>query len=304
MIRANKLEQYMERCEKMDRPITAEMFLTDYCNLKCGYCRYSNDSGKYMHFNDFVIYAEKLIQMGVRGIILTGGGEPTLNPEFSKITEWLERNDVSYGINTNLCKQIFCKANFVKVSIDTGDAERYEKLRGRNKLQDVLNHLCDLIEYKKRGSFNMKIGVQCVAANRERDIISFYDAVKGFDVNYIYIRPIEGIGRTGLSKETVKELLPIEEDKRIVVSYKFDLVDYTAPWCLANWSVITVDVDGNVPYCCHRPNEIVGHVLDLDIMAAKKFHHVDVRRCEKPCRLSGANKYMEDLQRERDIDFV
>lgn len=30
MIRDNKLAQYYERCEKMDKPITAEIFLTDY----------------------------------------------------------------------------------------------------------------------------------------------------------------------------------------------------------------------------------------------------------------------------------
>lgn len=295
----------MERCEKKNLPITAEMFLTDYCNLSCGYCRYTNNSGKYMHFNDFVAYATRLVQMGVRGIILTGGGEPTLNPEFDKITGWLERNGISYGINTNLCQQLFCKANFIKVSIDTGDSDRYAKLRGKDKLQDVLNNLRNLIECKKRGSFNMKIGVQCVAANRESDIISFYDVVKGFDVDYIYIRPVESTGNAkGLSKDAILELLPVSEDKRIVISYKFDLLEYVAPWCLANWSVITVDVDGYVPYCCHRPNDIVGHVLDLNIMENKIHFHVDVRKCEKPCRLSGANKYLDGLRMERDIDFV
>lgn len=101
-----------------------------------------------MQFNDFVAYATRLVQMGVRGIILTGGGEPTINPHFSKITDWLERNEIPYGLNTNLVNEVLCNANFVKVSIDAGDKERFKAIRGKDKLDDVINHLRDLIEYK------------------------------------------------------------------------------------------------------------------------------------------------------------
>lgn len=303
MIRGNKLEQYMERCEKKDRPITAEVFLTDYCNLKCNYCRYANKSGKYMQFTDFVAYATRLVQLGVRGFILTGGGEPTLNPEFRKISEWLERNGIPYGINTNLVHEVLCHPNFIKVSIDAGTRERYKAIRGVDKLDDVLHHLRDLIEYKKRGGYEMRIGVQCVAANNIDDVKTFYEATKEFDVDYIYIRPVEAHEHIGMSLDEVKKTLPAD-DKRITYSFKYGLLDYQPAWCIANWSVITVDVDGNVPYCCHRPKEIVGHVLDLNIMEKKKNHHVDMRKCEKPCRLSGANKFLEDSGKERDIDFV
>lgn len=303
MIRANKLEQYFERCEKMDRPITAEIFLTDYCNLKCNYCRYAHNTGKYMQFNDFVAYATKLVQMGVRGIVLTGGGEPTMNPNFDKIAAWLERNGIPYGINTNLVSGILCKPNFVKVSIDSGNRERYKSIRGKDKLDDVLSHIRDFVEYKKITGYNTKIGVQCVVGNMLDDVKSFYAAVKDLDVDYIYIRPIEARKSTGVSLEDIKSILP-NDDKRIVYSFKFGLRDYQPAWCVANWSVITIDVDGNVPYCCHRPKEIVGHVLDLNIMEKKRFHHVDLRTCEKPCRLSGANKFLEDMERERDIYFV
>lgn len=303
MIRANKLEQYAERCEKKDRPITAEIFLTDYCNLKCGYCRYSNNSGKYMSFIDFTAYVSRLIQMGVRGVILTGGGEPTINPEFEEITAWLERNEIPYGINTNLVRGVFCKPNFIKVSIDAGSRERYKEIRGKDALENVLRHLRDFIEYKKQSGSNTTIGVQCVASHSLKDVKTFYDAVKGMDVDYIYIRPIEAQERSGLSLEEIKAVLPAD-DERIVYSFKWGLLEYRPSWCVANWSVITVDVHGNVPYCCHRPSEIVGNVLDLNIMQKKLEHHVDMRKCERPCRLSGANKYLEETERERDADFV
>ena len=123
MITGNKLERFLERCEEGRKPITAEVFLSDRCNLKCQYCRYVHTSGKDMDYRDFVVYAARLVQMGVKGIILTGGGEPTVNPHFGRICQWLDRNKVPYGVNTNGVMPVFCDARFIKVSLDTGNSE-------------------------------------------------------------------------------------------------------------------------------------------------------------------------------------
>ena len=301
MIRANKLEAYVER-EESRRPITADVFLTDYCNAKCSYCRYAHASGDYMKFEEFVSYADRLIDLGVKGIILTGGGEPTINPHFNKIVGWLERSEIPYGINTNLIREVFCKPRFLKVSIDAGESARYKETRGVDKLDDVLAHVRDFCEYNKRNGRHTNVGVQCVALNKE-DALSFYNAVKVLDVDYIYLRPYEGM-ESRITRSDVQEWFAGVNDERLNVSFKFDLKDYTAGWCVANWSVITVRHDGYVPYCCHRPNEVVGHILDRNILERKAAWHVDMRTCEKPCRLSGANKYLESKREERDICFV
>ena len=56
--------------------------------------------------------------MGVQGFILTGGGEPTINPDFEKIAGWLTENDFQWGINTNFNKLVKVKPNYLKVSLD------------------------------------------------------------------------------------------------------------------------------------------------------------------------------------------
>ena len=162
-----------------------------------------------------------------------------------------------------------------------------------------------MVHWRDNGHEGTRIGVQCVATDRD-DVVSFYERVKCLDVDYIYIRPLEGVNVKGVSEEDVREWLGQDamRDKRVVMSFKFGLVNYTAPWCMANWSVITVDVDGNVPYCCHRPQEIVGNIMDLNIMDKKRCYHVDMRKCEKPCRLSGANKYLEGLETDKEWFFV
>lgn len=305
MITGNKLERYLERCEGERKPITAEVFLSDCCNLRCSYCRYGHESGKTMDYRDFVVYTKRLVEMGVKGIILTGGGEPTTNPHFGRICQWLERNEIPYGVNTNGVMPVMCDARFVKFSIDTGDAERYRKIRGRDKLEQVLRNVRDLAKYRKERESGMRIGVQCVATRKE-DVISFYEKVKVLDVDYIYVRPLEGVSVKRVSETEVKDWLGEErmKDTRLVLSFKFGLTEYSSPWCMANWSVITVDVDGNVPYCCHRPKEILGSVMDLNIMQKKMEYHVDMKKCEKPCRLSGANRYLEEFKKDEEWFFV
>lgn len=303
MIRVNKLSGYVERVRCDHRPITADIFLTDYCNARCGYCRYNHETGRYIKFEDFKKYANRLISLGVNAIILTGGGEPTINPDFNKITKWLEDKNIPYGINTNLIKSIECSPVFLKVSIDAGDKERYKALRGVDKVDTVLSNLEGFINYKKKNSLNTKIGVQCVAINKE-DLISFYNRVKIYDVDYIYIRPLEAICGNNITNVDVQQWLKDVHDNRINVSFKFGLKDYRPAKCYANWSVITVNCDGGVPYCCHFPNNIVGNIMDDDILIKKAKYVVDMKKCEIPCRLSGANYYLEMTDIEDDAMFV
>lgn len=303
MIRQNKLSGYVERLSGDFRPITADIFLTDYCNAKCGYCRYNHETGKYINFNDFQKYTNRLLELGVRGIILTGGGEPTINPDFDKITSWLNDNHIPYGINSNLIRGIECNPVFLKVSIDAGTNERYKALRGVDRLEVVLKNLNDFICYKNSNKLKTRIGVQCVAINSD-DLLSFYSAVKDYDVDYIYIRPLEQVGGHNVSEIDVRQWLKEIDDNRLTISFKFGLRDYHPSSCLANWSIITVNCDGNVPYCCHFPNNIVGNIMDDDILQKKNAFGVDMRKCETPCRLSGANYYLEMNELENDIMFV
>ena len=86
------------------RPITADIFLNDYCNNKCPWCtyaRYGERNGQYMTIHDFITYSDILRQNGIKGFILTGGGEPTICKDFDAITNYLESNNLMYGINTN-----------------------------------------------------------------------------------------------------------------------------------------------------------------------------------------------------------
>ena len=84
-----------------------------------------------MRYEDFITYAKRLAVMGVQGFILTGGGEPTINPDFEKIAGWLTENNFQWGINTNFNKLVKVKPNYLKVSLDAYSNESYRSYHGR-----------------------------------------------------------------------------------------------------------------------------------------------------------------------------
>lgn len=301
MIRENKLSNFVER-QMTHKPITADIRLTNYCNARCKYCNVIRNTD-YMKIDDFIMYAKRLLDLGVLGFKLTGG-EPTLSPHFEKVVAWLEENNIPYGLNTNLIRRVVCEPVWLKVSIDAGTREEFMALRGVDKLDDVLLNVDSFCKRKKMDGLRTKIGVQSVATSKE-NVLSFYHAVKGLDVDYIYIRPWEMCGGGGkVSRADVESWMDGIKDERINISFKFDLKDYLPNSCFGHWSAITVRWDGMVQYCCNRIYDIVGHVMDDDILEKKAAYCVDMKKCDIPCRLSGVNKYLEDRKIESDIFFV
>lgn len=308
---ANKLIYHLDRVVGDQKPITAEIFLTNYCNNRCVYCRYRHQVGEYMNFNNFVEYANRLLALGVQGFILTGGGEPTVNPDFDKITAWLEKKGIPYGINTNfnILKKI--KPKYLKISIDAINADDYSSKRGvkRQIYYRVLKNIDEYIKWRNEHSAGTAIGIQLVVS-RIDEIKQFYEAHKGLDVNYISIRPVESEAGLFYNGEDISQYIKIlqelkENDSRVVVNYKWHMINDSFTKCWANWSVIALDHNGNVLYCCQKPQDVVGHIMDADILEKKRAYRTNMSTCEIPCRLSGANKFLEQIARGgTDSEFI
>lgn len=128
--------------------------------------------------------------LGSGAIILTGGGEPTLCPDFEKITAWLERNEVHYGINSNFNVLKYFKPDYLKVSLDGYDEDSYEKARGVRKYSAAIENIKAFAEWKREESPKTSLGIQFVA-NDSLAVKRFYAANKGLDVDYIAFRPME-----------------------------------------------------------------------------------------------------------------
>jgi MoaA/NifB/PqqE/SkfB family radical SAM enzyme len=289
------------------RPITADVFLTNYCNNRCSWCTYNrwekSETASFMSIDKFREYLTKLVTKGVRGVILTGGGEPTINPDFDLITAELESRKIHYGINTNFNELKFFKPDYLKVSLDGYDEESYYKIRGVRAYSKVVENIEKFAEWKKENSLATNIGIQQVATNVS-DVYYFWYANKKLPVDYIVFRPVESTGGKYYENDheyrhildAIKELQKF--DDRVVLNYKWDYLNRTFDNCVAHWAQIAIDEKGNVIYCCHKPFEIIGHITDSDIMEKYARAKTDMKMCDVPCRMTAPNEFMENYNQK------
>lgn len=303
----NKLLNYLDRLNGDYRPITADVFITNFCNNLCPYCTYRrwelDSEAISMSFEDFKKYIDILISLGVQGIILTGGGEPTLNKDFNKITKYLEENNIHYGINTNFNELRFFNPDYLKVSLDGYDEESYKKLRGVEKYYQTRDNIKKYLDWKKTQTKKTSVGIQKIITNNS-DILKFYEANKDLEVDYIVFRPIEStLGQYYKDKknyDTVPEAIRTinylsKIDNRVLLNYKWEEITTKFDKCYAHWSQIALNEKGEVIYCCHKPYEIIGHITEKNIL--EKYHRsaTDISKCDVPCRLTAPNKLVKSI---------
>ena len=130
----------------------------------------------------------------------------------------------------------------------------------------------------------------------------FYKAYQGLDVDYMVFRPIESTLGKYKWKEDPRKIIQFlqklsHEDPRVVMNYKWEELHTRFTSCAASMAQIAIDETGHVMYCCHKPYEIVGHILDRDILEKKKAFHTDMSMCDIPCRMTGPNKIMGEMRR-------
>lgn len=302
MISDSKILHYVDRIEGERKPITADVFLNNFCNNNCPYCTYRRwgfeKGATSMSFENFERYAKILLEMGIKGIILTGGGEPTISKDFDKIVTWLEENNISYGINTNFNVLKYISPVYLKISLDGYDEASYYKNRGVKMYHKVVENIKKYAEWKNENKVSTKLGIQKVVTNLE-ELERYYEANKTLPVDYIVLRPIEStLGDFYKSKNNLSQAKKIiarikelqQHDGKICLNYKWGKINAPQTKCPGAWSQIALNELGEVMYCCHKPFEIVGHITDQDVWQKKQQFRTDFCKCDIPCRLSGVNE--------------
>lgn len=316
-IAGDKMFGHIDRVAGDHRPITADIFLTNYCNNRCPYCTYRRwelDADAYsMKYEEFIVYAERLLNLGVQGIILTGGGEPTICKDFKMITDWLEMHGIHYGVNTNFNQLEYIRPDYLKVSLDGWDEKSYKASRGVESYKKVRDNIAKYAAWKDVHSPLTSLGIQRVV-NRVEDVLKFYEANKDLPVDYISFRPVESTFGNFYNHEyaeqdvfmTVQAIKELQEkDDRVTLNFKWDMLNEVQKSCTAQWAQIAVNERGNVMYCCHKPYQIVGHILDDDILEKKARAVTDMRRCDVPCRMTAPNAFVAETEKPRkDIFFI
>jgi len=169
-----KIEELKLNKGKSLFPSVIELDPTTACNLACHDCISANllNQGGFER-ERLKDLAREFKDIGIKAVILIGGGEPMAHPEFGTIVDYLSDNGIHVGVTSNgtLIKKFFkplSKCKWIRISMDSGTSEVYQKYRphksGVSQFDSVINQMKDL-----RKIYLNKLGYSFLILSKNND---------------------------------------------------------------------------------------------------------------------------------------
>jgi len=331
LFHGDRIADYLRTGDCM--PVFCEVNLTNTCNLRCQWCISENFKAvrDTIKTEAMLEFAKDFAKAGGKAMTFSGGGEPTLHPEFSKIVNCCRQAGLELGLMTNgaysndLNDVIADNMTWVRVSLDTLDRVHYKQWKGIDRLDQVLSNISLLSQRK-----TVRVGINCNVHNNLtiQEVDDLINALDEYGVSYLQFRPI--IPRYFKAETTrlnsrVWSYLATVQDERINYSHdKYsDLVNGVAfPFqaCEAHRLSFVVNSNGDVLPCMYHPNDprfVFGSLYETgfyDIWKSKQRQEViqfmkqqlDMpHECQLCCKLCELNKLFEFLKTDgMDVNFL
>lgn len=119
-------------------PFSINLDLTTACNYHCDHCidlDILNSKARYA-YEELMKSLENLINLGLRSVILIGGGEPTIYPKFGETVRLLKERGIQLGVVSNGSRNkvildvahCFSEKDWVRLSLDSGNNETFQRM--------------------------------------------------------------------------------------------------------------------------------------------------------------------------------
>jgi MoaA/NifB/PqqE/SkfB family radical SAM enzyme len=191
-------------------PVNVEIDLSNRCSRGCHFCHFSHThsrgplsevslppgvepTGDLLDTDLALRLVKELADYGIRSITWSGGGEPTLHPDFYQIIDStaLDQGLYTHGGHINqpraaLLKQ---KCKWVYVSLDYPDADSYAKGKGVGR--KAFGESCDGIRRLVTAAGDATIGLGfLIDGSNHLDTWKMLELSWNLGVNYVQFRPI------------------------------------------------------------------------------------------------------------------
>ena len=220
------------------------------CNHSCPFCTYraqsdddanaNFDESDMISYDDIVRILDDSKGMGIRAVELTGGGEPSLHPQFVEILSEIKRRGFKTGLITNGTGRSFQRrlgelvdvlkdAEWVRFSINGGETTHRLVHRGRKNDYEVV--LTSVAAMCKAKSSHTKVGVSFILWDQNyRDIESSVATAQHLGCDYIRFAPALFGETTVLGKRYEEEpTYPIEVRRQIELALRHCKEQYSIP---------------------------------------------------------------------------
>lgn len=236
-------------------PVTVEIDPANACNMACVFCIsnyiHHTESKELETFDRSIMSKEMLlsickdmVEMDVRAINWTGGGEPTLNPYLAEALYYIKNNSsIKMGMFTNGC--LFSRydmydalvqcMSWIRISIDAGTPETYNSVRRVDPHRGwnlMVHNLFMLLQRRDIHKTYPDIGVGFVITpDNYEEIVDFAKFFSRTDVDYAQFKP-EIVNREredGIQREVefwTERVKPLLDEAKSILGSKFQINDY------------------------------------------------------------------------------
>ncbi len=151
----------------IEGPVSINLDITVACNFSCDHCvdkKILNNGGKFS-FNEICNTLKVLSSNGLKSVILIGGGEPLLHPQFEDVVRYIKSLGLELGICTNgsnITKLIkiadsLCEKDWIRFSLDAGTDNTFMVIHKPRKTLS-LKKICSGVKRIKEINDKISIG--------------------------------------------------------------------------------------------------------------------------------------------------
>jgi GTP 3',8-cyclase len=285
-------------------PINIEFSLSGVCPANCRKCFYRVNNyalkgleNKYFDFNRIPSLIEEFKECGVKSISWTGGGEPTMHPNFPDIVKLFHKAGIQQGLFTNALPEIKYDPNlfeWIRVT-KTNKPFPLENIKKLRPCKTV--GLC--INYSEGDDDIVKDGIIIAEA---------LDKIKSDgQETYLQIRP-----EMNTQGELHECKLPEIKHPLVELTEKHSVTEYGRGYtkCEAYHFTPFIWQDGEVNVCAYHKGDkdyILGDLYkqSFEEIMLKAPKSVNVRKdCQACCKLHEMNKAIEQRKHLTDINFI
>jgi MoaA/NifB/PqqE/SkfB family radical SAM enzyme len=345
-----KIFHHQDRLKKLRagvHPVLLHVQLipTNRCNQDCNFCAYRMHG--YSSSEDFIekdqipfpILEEVIgdcVRLDVRAIEITGGGEPTIYPQFVEMCNLIAEREIDYavvsnGVNLNEKKlNAMLGAKWVRFSIDSGEPETYARIRHSvpDQLFRTRYNVRALVDLRNKTGNDLLIGVGFVVTEDNwKEIFQAAqnakeDGVDNFRISAVFQN--EGASYFSGFYEEAKDLCSAVQQQLQSDDFKVfnmfgerlsDLEQQFPDYSFCGYQYFTtyIGADLNVYRCCntaYNPRGFLGSLetqsfYDLWNSVKDKLDDFDARRCPR-CMFNVKNRQIAYALEEnpRHVNFL
>lgn len=285
LVRHPELLSYIEG--KTIVPINIEISPSGICDAKCPWCFYrSNQNNKLLDADVLTAFLSEAINLGVKSITWTGGGEPTLHPQFKNFTICnIEQGLITNGLRVpRYNPTIFSWIRVSKTDEDWNESA-LEKIRMCKSVGLCINYI-----------------------GNEQEIEDSLKMVYKFNLDYLQVRPALNIN----GNTTHIPMPQISDKKLLITQYKFDEMSKPRTYtkCEGFHFVPFLWETGELDVCAYKrgnKNYNLGNIYNNTLSEILKNFpsYVNVESdCQVCCKNHEINTLISTLKSIEDINFV